>query len=200
MSATLQDRYRKHAHDQAGYTLVEVLVTMVIMGMILLVVNVILISLVRVSYNTDTRINVRQGIEFALEVMRRNVKSSEPGQISLVTKDTEDPFPTMLRVKLAESNATVTFYAQDVCDGEDICGALSALWEIAGETSVVSLTSPSDLNILSFDPVVTNIAETGTSEILITVTASSTNIAHSGDPVVPLVSKQVTILTHTSEL
>ena len=197
----------KGAVESSGYTLVDVIVTVFIMGTILLVVNVILISLVRVSYNTDTRIKVRQGLEFALEVTRRNSKSVEPGEISVVSNpacgDAGDPncdaYPEALWMRLSESDSYVTFYVEMDSDADDF-GVLKAAWVRDEVESTVHLTSSADINVKSYDVDVIPDPESGTTEVLVTITAASAHMKSPTEPLIDNVIKQMTILTRNSEL
>ena len=126
------------ANSERGYTLVEVLVTMVILSMILLVINMVLITMIRVSYNTDVRIKMRQGVEFAFEVMRRNVKSTDPG--NLQKKEVSDGVGIAEAVTFRLSGGSgeqVVFYLEGNALGTDN-NALTAVW--SGD--VVSRTGP----------------------------------------------------------
>lgn len=175
--------------DQDGYTLIEVIITIFIMGMILLVINVVLIALIRTSYDTDARLETRQGIEFVFEVIRRDLKSANPATIEVSDSDT-------LRLNLAESGQNITF-SREVVDGVDGKGWIRADW---GNGDYTNLTSVEYINIKSFDVVVNRNDISGTVEIVVTVEADSAHVKNSGDPVVKDFYKQTTIITRGQEI
>ncbi|MDD3661536.1 MAG: prepilin-type N-terminal cleavage/methylation domain-containing protein [Candidatus Dojkabacteria bacterium] len=192
---------RSKTGSDKGYTLVEVLITVFVMGLILLIVNIIIVSLVRVSFDTDTRIQVRQGLDFALEVVRRNIKSGEPGYTCLVqnpVEDARDDFPNAIYLQMAEGSRAVVFFVRR--DEETESGVLTARWSDGATSSDVMLTSPHEVTLTEYDVVVTPNPDTGTAEVIITLTASSVHRGATGNPLVSGVTKQEIILTRHAEL
>jgi prepilin-type N-terminal cleavage/methylation domain-containing protein len=198
------DKHIKHiapgsSEGEGGYTLVEVLITMVILGMILLVVNLVLIAMIRVSYNTDVRIKMRQGIEFAFEVMRRNSKSTDPGTMregsGIGTADS-----LIFFIPGAEAEEVVFFLEQDIV-GTENNGVLKAVWTINGNVSrTVSLTSPEEIDVKDFDVVVSDSKTGGTTEVVLTVTADSMNKRNSEEPLIENLVYQTTIVARYREI
>lgn len=184
--------------QENGYTLIEVLITVVIMGFILLVVNVVMIAIIRISYDTDARIKVRQGLEFSLEVMRRNVKSSDPGMIEIIGWPVDVPTGDALWLQIPESEETVTFYLEP--DPVTNNGVLIAEWQGTAGTRTVFLTSPQDINVESFTISINPDPTSGTSEIVLTVLASSVQLRTPTQPLVDNVTKQATIITRYRDL
>jgi len=175
---------------QGGYTLIEILITIFIMGMILLMVNVVLIALIRVAHDTDARLKTRQGVEFALEVIRRDVKSADPATIEVV--DPADP--DTLTLNLSQSGQSIIFSREvDVNDK----GIIRADW---GGGDYTNLTSAEDIDITSFVVDVNQNDFSGTVEIIITVRANSARNKSGGEPVVKDLYKQITIITRGQEL
>jgi len=68
-----------------GFTLMEVLITMLILSMILLVISFTLNTLIFVSLRTDLSVRTRDEIDTSLEVMRRVVKQADPEAITLLS-------------------------------------------------------------------------------------------------------------------
>jgi prepilin-type N-terminal cleavage/methylation domain-containing protein len=178
-----------------GYTLIEVLITMVIMGFILVVVNMVLVSLIRVSYDTDVRMNVRQDIEFALELMRRDVKSADPTVwgASNVGKS------SYLDLVMAGSGEEVSFVCAN-CNKDDDIGVLSVIRGTGPDGRRLNLTSAEDTDVQSFNVELARDDFSGTVEILITIEADSVQTKTNGDPVVKDVYKQISIITKGQEL
>jgi prepilin-type N-terminal cleavage/methylation domain-containing protein len=201
---------------EAGYTLIEMLVTIIILGMIILVVNMVLISIVRTSYNTDTRIHIRQGLEFALEVMKRSTKSAErikpipnPACNTALPSDPDCLWPDALLVQLSDISNCVVFYVEE----DSGQGTLKAGWaedsslcetNDTGTFSFVDyLTVPEEVGIdaqdasgqsgyrLSYE----YDSASGTAEVSIILSASSTRENATGEPLIEHVTKQVVLIT-----
>jgi prepilin-type N-terminal cleavage/methylation domain-containing protein len=179
-----------------GYTLIEVLITMVIMGFILVVVNMVLVSLIRVSYDTDVRMNVRQDIEFALELMRRDVKSADPtvwGASNLGKRSNLD-------LVMAGSGEEVRFVCAGCSEDDESIGVLKVIRGTGPDGRSLNLTSAEDTNVRSFNVELARDDFSGTVEILITIEADSVQTKTNEDPVVKDVYKQISIITKGQEL
>lgn len=59
-----------------GISLIEMLLTLVIITVVILLVSVVLTTLIRVSAVSNARTTARQESEFVLEVVRRNIRNS----------------------------------------------------------------------------------------------------------------------------
>jgi prepilin-type N-terminal cleavage/methylation domain-containing protein len=183
--------------SQAGYTLVEVIITMFILGMILVVINMVLISMIRVSYNTDIRIKMRQGVEFAFEVMRRNAKSTDPGTLREVNTALDEP---ALQLQLPGRGETVRFYRETDGVHDTGNGVLVASWSLESESHKVYLTSPFEIDVKSFDVEVSNSDIYGSTEVFIVIVADSANKRNSGDPLIKDQTTQTTIISRYRKL
>lgn len=64
-----------------GFSLVEMLLTMIIIGFVFLLVATTLTTLVRVSTISTAKTTVRSESEFILELIRRNVRNSNVGDV-----------------------------------------------------------------------------------------------------------------------
>lgn len=192
--------------DSEGYTLIEVLITMFILGLIILVVNIVFIALVRVSYRVDVRMKVRQNIEFALEMVRRSTKSAKVDDLSIVGNpssscgSTPEPwcaqYSEALKMKISETSEYVTYFVEQE-PGTEIM-VLKASWENEGYTA--RITSDIDMTIDDFDLEIVDISETGGKEILVNMVASSVQMETTTEPLVSGVFKQEVIITRRGQL
>ena len=58
-----------------GFSLVEMLLTMIIIGFVFLLVSTVLSTLIKVSTISTAKTTVRSESEFILELIRRNVRN-----------------------------------------------------------------------------------------------------------------------------
>jgi prepilin-type N-terminal cleavage/methylation domain-containing protein len=183
----MREEQDQSSNGQEGYTLIEVVVTILIMGMILIMVNMVLISLIRVSYDTDARMNVRQDVEFGLEVIRRDTKSADPAQISATPSN-------QLDLVLSGSGERIRFRIIQ----KDGIGTLRSEW--LDRNRYINLTSPEEVDVEEFNVGYYHDNTSGTGEIIITIRADSVQTKVNGDPVVDDFYKQVSIITKGQEL
>ncbi len=66
-----------------AFSLLEMIITTFIVGFIMTVVALVLTTLIKVSVVTTNKTAARNDSEFVLELLRRNVKSSNPSEVSL---------------------------------------------------------------------------------------------------------------------
>lgn len=64
-----------------GFSLVEMLITTVIMGIIMILASTVLTTLIRVSIVSSDKIRARNESEFVLELLRRTVRNSDPSEV-----------------------------------------------------------------------------------------------------------------------
>jgi len=64
-----------------GFSLIEMLITMVIIGFVFLLVATTLTTLIRISTISTAKTTVRNESEFILELIRRNVRNSNVGDV-----------------------------------------------------------------------------------------------------------------------
>jgi type II secretory pathway pseudopilin PulG len=64
-----------------AFSLVEMLLTIVIIGMVMLISSVTLTSLIKVSTVASNKIRARNESEFVLELVRRTVRNSDPSDV-----------------------------------------------------------------------------------------------------------------------
>ena len=167
---------------QEAYTLIEVLITIVIMGMILLMLNLVLVTVVRTANETDARIKIREGVEFALEVIRRDIKSANTESVNV-----SGAGGTTLNMTLTGSGDTVTYTRVDTGSGYAI--------QAEREGVLIHLTSVHDLSVTELTFQLVEHPLSGTSTIYVTVTADSAGKKRDGTPIVPGFIKNAAIIT-----
>lgn len=64
-----------------GFSLVEMLITIVIMGVVMLTASSTLTTLIKISTVSSNKTRVRSESEFALELVRRTVRNSNPSDV-----------------------------------------------------------------------------------------------------------------------
>lgn len=192
---------------QAGYTLVEVMMTVFIMGLVLIMVNMVLLAMVRATVEADSRMKIRQGIDLSLEVMNRNIKSSEPQNMILQNRDGQGGWVECsmgqqcdrVVVALAESSWTVAFYMEE--DGEEI-GVVKAYWlnSLTGYEYISNLTSFTEMDVGRFDVQARRDLDSGTTEVVLTIEADSLGRRANGDPIVDDYYKQRIVVAKGMEI
>jgi prepilin-type N-terminal cleavage/methylation domain-containing protein len=71
---TIEEKYQ-------AFSLVEMLLTIVIIGMVMLISSVTLTTLIKVSTVASNKIRARNESEFVLELVRRTVRNSDPSDV-----------------------------------------------------------------------------------------------------------------------
>jgi len=74
-------KYIEEESKYEGFSLVEMLITIVIIGMVMLISSVTLTSLIKVSTVSSNKIRARNESEFVLELVRRTVRNSDPSDV-----------------------------------------------------------------------------------------------------------------------
>lgn len=87
-----------------GFSLVEMLITIVIIGIVMLISSVTLTTLVKVSSVSSNKTRVRNESEFILELIRRTVRNSNPSDVYIYNSRSARTFNTDTR--LIEDNGT----------------------------------------------------------------------------------------------
>ena len=155
--------YLRNSKTEEAFTLIELIVSMVIMGMILFVVNVVLISVMKTSARTDTTIRIGNYIESGFEIIERDVKSAEPSSLCIAKysetrevwecTDVESGNALMMNL-LSDLKTTVVFYFEETEDG---IGILKSYWvkydanrDQVSET-ITFLTNSNEIDIETFE-------------------------------------------------
>jgi len=64
-----------------GFSLVEMLITIAIMGTVMIISSTVLSTLIRVSTVASNKIRARNESEFVLELLRRTIRNSDPSDV-----------------------------------------------------------------------------------------------------------------------
>lgn len=71
-----------------AYSLVEMLITIVIIGIVMLIASVTLTTLIKISTVSSNKTRVRTESEFVLELVRRTVRNSNPSDVYIYNSTT----------------------------------------------------------------------------------------------------------------
>lgn len=83
-------KYDNFKNKYEGFTLVEMLITIAILGIIMMISSTVLTTLIRVSIVANDKIRARNESEFVLELMRRTVRNSNPADVYIFNSLYED--------------------------------------------------------------------------------------------------------------
>lgn len=75
------NKNNKKNNKYEGFSLVEMLITILIMGIIMILSSTVLTTLIRVSIVASDKIRARNESEFVLELVRRTVRNSDPSEV-----------------------------------------------------------------------------------------------------------------------
>lgn len=102
-----------------GFSLVEMLITIVIMGIVMLISSMTLTTLIKVSTVSSNKTRVRNESEYVLELIRRTVRNSNPADVFIYDSKNARIFDMDTRV--IESTGTSdlsTVYAESLSENE----------------------------------------------------------------------------------
>ena len=71
-----------------GFSLVEMLITTVILGFLMLTSALVLSTLIRVSTTSTNKARVRTESEYVLEMLRRTLRTTDPSNVRLYQSNT----------------------------------------------------------------------------------------------------------------
>ena len=97
-----------------GFSLIEMLITMIIMSIIMVVVSSSLTTLVKVSLVSSAKMKLRNESEYVLELVRRTVRNSNPDDVYIYNSlDTRvfDPSTGMVEVISGKAANVSTVYS-----------------------------------------------------------------------------------------
>lgn len=78
----------KTKNSYEGFSLVEMLITIAIMGVVMLTASSTLTTLIKISTVSSNKTRVRSEGEFVLELVRRTVRNSNPSDVYIFDSDT----------------------------------------------------------------------------------------------------------------
>lgn len=73
--------YKRETYE--GFSMVEMLITTVILGFIMLMSALVLTTLIRVSTTSTNKARVRTDSEYVLELLRRTIKTTDPNYVKI---------------------------------------------------------------------------------------------------------------------
>lgn len=147
----------KKLKRESGYTLTELLLTILIVGIILTAVSVILIDLIRISRVVDAQRIMRQDSEYSIEILSRDIRNATPGGIlpncdssgtDFVMDAEEDE--TQLNIELV-SGETVTYGLNNVRYENRTVKSLVRTFQGSVNTETVLTTQVVDAKRLELD-------------------------------------------------
>jgi prepilin-type N-terminal cleavage/methylation domain-containing protein len=197
---------------EGAFTLIELIASMAIMGMILFVVNVVLISVMKSSARTDTTIRMGNYIETGFEIIERNVKSSEPSSLCIAEYNEAIPEwectdevtgDALMMNLLSDLKTTVIFYFEE---NENEVGILKSYWikyNASGDDEsriVTYLSSSSEIDVVEFQVDIAFDDNTGTNQVILRTLCDSIDSIGMDDPLVDDMLRSVTIVSRGSSI
>jgi prepilin-type N-terminal cleavage/methylation domain-containing protein len=73
-----------------GFSLVEMIITIAIMGVVMIISSTVLSTLIRVSTVSSNKIRARNESEFVLELLRRTIRNSDPSDVYIFKSNDPD--------------------------------------------------------------------------------------------------------------
>jgi len=208
----IQERFEDEGSE--GFTLVELLMSLAIMGMILFVINVILISVLKSSARTDTSVRMRRQIETGFEVIERNVKSASPSSICIARRSQNDVWEctneisgdAVMMTIMSDIKASVVFYREEEEDPifvlDEKIGVLSSHWIIytANGSSVdytadTYLTNLNEMSVEKFEVDLLSESKTGTFQVILRMISDSSDRIGTYNPLVNDMFSTINIVT-----
>ena len=167
----------KQKNNEQGYTLIELLITIVITGFILIAATSMLILIIRTTQRADARRIIRQDMELALDVLRRDIRNAEPS-ISLPECDPSNPYALLDETGLGTDSLNITLtsgtesviYQGEVNEEFDVYTFSRLYTNESGETTSY-LTSP-EVNLKKISIICTPLSK-GNKFLLIEISAES---------------------------
>jgi prepilin-type N-terminal cleavage/methylation domain-containing protein len=114
MTSRLKKKYQ-------GYSLVEMLITIVIIGAVMLIASVTLTTLIKVSTVSSNKTKARTDSEFILELVRRTVRNSNPSDVYIYDSSSVRKYDPEDNIVVSElgANLSVT-YGTALTSGNEI--------------------------------------------------------------------------------
>lgn len=199
--------------EERAFTLVELLMSLVIMGMILFVINVVLISVLKSSARTDTMIRLDNYIETSYEIIERNVKSAEPSSLCIAEyNETGEDWEcngeasgnAIMMNLLSDLKTTVVFYFEE---DEDGTGILKSYWikynaqrEVILPNTTTYLSNPSEIDVETFEVDIALNNNTGIHQVILRTLSDSIDMIGVDDPLINDMLRTANIVTRGKEI
>lgn len=196
--------YGPQQEDDDGFSLIELIMTIAIMGMILFIINVILIAITKSSARSDATIRLRQLLEFGFEVIERNAQSADPDSICIAQYNelldqwecSSEITGDAVRMSVLGSGGYVVFYLEET---DDEIGILKSFWE-DDESTVTFLTNSGEIDVESFEIDIAHDYSTGTHEMIVRIVCDSITRLEGAEPLVDDMLRTVNIVTKGKEV
>lgn len=192
-------------NNNEGFTLIELIMTITIMGMILFIINVILIAVMKSSVRSDTSIRLRQLIEFGFEVIERNAQSADLdslciSEINSLTGEwecTSEVSGEAVMLSVLGSTDDVVFFLEET---EDEVGILKSYWSGDSTETTTFITNSGEIDVESFEVDIAHDYATGTHEIIVRIVCDSISRLEGAEPLVNDMLRTTTIVTKGKEV
>lgn len=99
----------------SGFSLVEMLITVLIIGMVMLIASVTLTTLVKISTVSSNKTRTRNETEFVLELVRRTVRNSNPSDVFVY--ETEDARSYNSETEVVENRPEIVDISNEYTNG-----------------------------------------------------------------------------------
>lgn len=114
MKSTLKSKYD-------GYSLVEMLITIVIIGVVMLIASVTLTTLIKISTVSSNKTRARAESEFVLELVRRTVRNSNPSDVYIYNSSSSRKYDPDSNIVVDELGANLpAIYGTALTTGNEI--------------------------------------------------------------------------------
>jgi prepilin-type N-terminal cleavage/methylation domain-containing protein len=145
---------KDNKQNNKGFTLVEMIVSVALFSIVIIVAIGGILTIIDANRKSQTLTLVMNNLNFALEVMTRNIKTADPRSLVKSTKsftvggDTVDGIPYFSLTNQDDDKITYFYYSDD-----DISGSI---YRIVGEGPIAYPIIPEEVVIEDFDFDVTN--------------------------------------------
>lgn len=111
----------KNKEKYEGFSLVEMLISILIIGMVMLIASTTLTTLIKVSSVSSNKTRVRTETEFVLELIRRTVRNSDPSEVYIFNSESSRKYNPDTNLMVDNDGANLdTVYSTSL--GENITG------------------------------------------------------------------------------
>lgn len=110
---------KKLLRKYEAYSLVEMLITIVIIGIVMLIASVTLTTLIKISTVSSNKTRVRTESEFVLELVRRTVRNSNPSDVYIYDSSSARKYDPELNSVIDELGANLpTIYGTSLGENQ----------------------------------------------------------------------------------
>ena len=105
-----------------GFSLVEMLISILIIGMVMLIASTTLTTLIKVSSVSSNKTRVRTETEFVLELIRRTVRNSDPSEVYIYNSEGARKYDPDTNLIVENDDSTLVDAAYSSSLGENVTG------------------------------------------------------------------------------